>query len=49
MAEYRLTETFPLTANLNNTTDTTYANTHYRYHDVTSKGRVLQVNMTARY
>ncbi|MFM7330867.1 MAG: TonB-dependent receptor, partial [Brachymonas sp.] len=49
MAEYRINDTFTLKANLNNAADKYYADTLYRGHYVPGQGRVLQVNMTARF
>lgn len=49
LAEYRINDTYTVKANLNNVTNKTYADTLYRGHYVPGQGRVLQVNMTARF
>ncbi len=49
LAEYRLNDTFTVKANLNNVANKYYADTLYRGHYIPGQGRVLQVNMTARF
>jgi catecholate siderophore receptor len=49
LAEYRFNDTYTLKANLNNVADKYYADTLYRGHYVPGAGRVLQVNITARF
>ena len=49
LVEYRINDTFTVKANLNNAADKYYADTLYRGHYVPGQGRVLQVNMTARF
>ncbi len=49
LVEYRINDTFTVKANLNNVSDKYYADTLYRGHYVPGQGRVLQVNMTARF
>jgi catecholate siderophore receptor len=49
LAEYRFNDTYTVKANLNNVANKYYADTLYRGHYVPGQGRVLQVNMTARF
>ncbi|MBS7807734.1 TonB-dependent receptor [Variovorax sp. PCZ-1] len=49
LAEYRVSDTYTVKANLNNVANKYYADTLYRGHYVPGQGRVLQVNMTARF
>ncbi len=49
LAEYRFNDTFTVKTNLNNVANKYYADTLYRGHYVPGQGRVLQVNMTARF
>jgi catecholate siderophore receptor len=49
LAEYRVSDTYTVKANLNNVANKSYADSLYRGHYVPGAGRVLQVNMTARF
>jgi catecholate siderophore receptor len=49
LAEYRFNDTYTVKANLNNVANKYYADSLYRGHYVPGAGRVLQVNMTARF
>jgi catecholate siderophore receptor len=49
LAEYRFNDTYTVKANLNNVANKYYADSLYRGHDIPGAGRVLQVNMTARF
>ncbi len=49
MTKYRLSDTCTVKANLNNVANKYYLDSLYRGHDLPGAGRVLQVNMTARF
>jgi catecholate siderophore receptor len=49
LAEYRFNDTYTIKANLNNVANKYYADSLYRGHYIPGAGRVLQVNMTARF
>jgi catecholate siderophore receptor len=49
LAEYRFNDKITVKANLNNVANKYYADTLYRGHYTPGTGRVLQVNMTARF
>jgi catecholate siderophore receptor len=49
LAEYRINDTYTVKANVNNVTNKYYADTLYRGHYIPGAGRVVQVNMTARF
>ncbi|NJS36468.1 MAG: TonB-dependent siderophore receptor [Brachymonas sp.] len=49
LAEYRINDTYTIKANLNNVANKLYADSLYRGHYIPGAGRVVQVNMTARF
>ena len=49
LAEYRISDTYTVKANINNLTNKYYADTLYRGHYIPGAGRIVQVNMTARF
>jgi catecholate siderophore receptor len=49
LAEYRVSDKITVKANLNNVANKTYADALYRGHYNPGAGRVMQVNMTARF
>lgn len=49
LAEYRISDAYTVKANINNVANKYYADSLYRGHYIPGAGRVLQVNMTARF
>ena len=49
LGEYRISDTYTVKANINNVTNKYYADTLYRGHYIPGAGRVVQVNITARF